>query len=391
MSATPIALELERFQRRAYRVGALGCGLLLIGLLVDAQQFFRSYLVAWLYWLAPALGSLAIVMLHKLTGGAWGFGIRRLLEAGMRTLPLLAGLFVPIAFGIGSLYEWSHADVVAADPLLQHKSVYLNVPFFLARALGYFALWIWLARTILRLTESYDRNANPRLLRRIGRLAGPGLGIYVLTMSFAAFDWGMSLEPHWFSTIYGLHFIVGQALAGLCLAIVVSARLSQREPFSRWLGPAHFHDLGNLTLAFVMLWAYISFSQFLIVWSGNLPEETPWYIHRLHHGWQALSLLLVVFHFALPFLVLLVRRSKRNARLLARLALVLLALRFVDLYWYIAPSFHHDGFRLSWMDAAAMVGVGGLWLGTYTRMLRGRPLVSLQDARLHASLEEVRA
>jgi hypothetical protein len=237
MSVTPIALGLERFQRRAYRFGALGCALLLIGLFIDSEQFFSSWLTAWLYWLAPALGSLAIVMLHKLTGGAWGFAIRRLLEAAMRTLPLVALGFVPIALGIGSLYEWSHADVVAADPVLQHKHAYLNVPFFLGRAVLYFALWILLARVILRLTESYDKFANPRLLRRLGRIAAPGLAIYVLTMSFAAFDWGMSLEPHWFSTIYGLHFIVSQALAALCLAIVVSARLSRREPFSRWLGP----------------------------------------------------------------------------------------------------------------------------------------------------------
>src|SRR5262249_12943664 len=309
------------------------------GFFVDRERCLQAYLAAYLWVLGPALGSLAIVMLHNMTGGAWGFAIRRLLEAAMRTLPAMALLFVPIALGVRTLYEWSHDDVVAADPILQHKAAYLNVPFFLARALVYFALWAGLALFMTKLAGRYDRKPSLKALRRLKSASGFGLAAYVLSASFASFDWGMSLEPHWFSTIYGVHSIVGQALSTLCFAIVLAAFLARHEPFSRWILPRHFHDLGNLTMAFVMLWAYVSFSQFLIIWSGNLPEEIPWYLSRVGPAWQALALLLVVCHFAAPFAVLLVRNSKRNARVLAALAGALLVARYLDVYWHVAPAF----------------------------------------------------
>src|SRR6185503_4195993 len=268
-----VAPALARIQRTAFTVGAVGAVLSLLGLFVDRQRFLQAYLSGYLFVLGPALGSLAIVMLHNMTGGGWGFAIRRLLEAAMRTLPFMGLAFLPIALGVHQLYEWSHADVIAADPILQHKAAYLNVPFFLARALVYFALWAGLALFMVRLSERYDRKLSLKALRRLKSASGFGLAAYVLSMSFASFDWGMSLEPHWFSTIYGVHFIVGQGLSTLCLAILAAAFLARHEPFSRWIEPRHFHDLGNLTMAFVMLWAYVSFSQFLIIWSGNLPEE----------------------------------------------------------------------------------------------------------------------
>ncbi len=388
MSATtPLAHNLERLQRTAFRVGGGAAVLCLVGLFVDRDQFFRSWLIGFLFWLAPALGSLAIVMLHNMTGGAWGFTIKRLLEAAMRTLPALAALALPILLGIGSLYEWSHADVVANDEILQRKEAYLNVPFFIVRTVLYFAIWIFLARKLIRLAERYDRTLNPKALRRIGFLSGFGLVLYFLTMSFASFDWGMSLEPHWFSTIYGVHFIIGQGLSTLCLAVIVCSRLVRHDPFSRWIEKSHFHDLGNLMLAFVMLWAYISFSQFLIVWSGNLPEETPYYLTRTQNGWQVMALVLVVCHFAAPFFILLSRRNKRTATTLARLATVLFLLRFVDYVWLIAPSFHHGEMHLSWLDVAAPVAIGGIWIGLFTRNLRGRPLISLHG-KLLKQLEE---
>lgn len=388
MSGTPIALWIENLRRRSLRAAAVGALVLFVGFFVDRPQFFQSYLFAWLFCLGLALGSLALVLLHNLTGGAWGFAIRRLMEASLRTLPLLALLFVPVLFGIGHLYEWSHADVVAADPVLQHKHAYLNVPFFTVRAAVCFAVWIGLSRLVLGLNARNDRTPHPRYQRRLRLWSAPGLALYVLTMSFAAFDWGMSLEPHWFSTMYGLIFIVGQALSTLCLAIVVAAALARFEPFSRFLARSHFHDLGNLTLAFVMLWAYVSFSQYLIIWSGNLPEETPYYLHRTQNGWQAIALALVVLHFAMPFLILLSRRAKRDPRSLAGLALVILALRLVDLHWHVAPAFHHDGLHVSLLDLAAPLALGGLWLAAFASMLKGRPLLSLQDAKLHKQLEE---
>ncbi len=386
MSATtPIASDIARMQRASFLVAAVAGVLLLIGALVDFQRFLQAYLVGYLMWLGPTLGSLAIVMLHNMTGGKWGFAIRRLLEAGMRNVPLMAVLFLPLLLGVTQLYEWAHVE---HDPIIEAKRAYLNVPFFALRALIFFAVWYGLSTAMLRLAEKYDRTLSIPALRKLKGYSGLGLVAYVMTMSFASFDWGMSLEPHWFSTIYGVHFVVGQVLSTLCLAIVAASRLKRVEPFSRWLERSHFHDLGNLLLAFVMLWAYISFSQFLIIWSGNLPEETPWYLNRLGFGWQTFAMILVLGHFAAPFVILLLRRSKRNARVLATLAMALFALRFVDYYWLLAPAFHHGEFHPSWMDAVAPIGVGALWMGMFLRNTRGRPLVSLQDSKLLQQLEE---
>ncbi len=392
MSATTLSINLARLQRTTLALGALGAGLLCLGFLRDPGQFHRSYLVGYLFWLGPTLGGMAVVMLHNLTGGAWGFAIRRLLEAGMRNLPVMLLLFLPIAFGIHHLYEWSHAELVASDELLLRKAAYLNVPFFLGRAAAYFAIWCFFAFGMMRLFARYDRSLSIVALRRTKVFSGLGLAVYVLTMSFASFDWSMSLEPHWFSTMYGVHFVVGQVLTTLSLAIVVASRLARHEPFSRWIEPYHFHDLGNLLLAFVMLWAYVSFSQFLIIWSGNLPEETPWYLHRLAHGWQALAIVLVVFHFAVPFLVLLSRRRKRSSGSLALVGVGLLAVRLLDYFWLIAPAFAGGaGPRVHWMDALAPLAIGCLWIGLFIRNLRGRPLVSLQDSKLLKRLEEAPA
>ena len=389
---TPLTIDLSRIQRIAFGVGLVATGLVVYGFLEDPEQFYRSYLQAFLFWLAPTLGSLALIMLHNMTGGGWGFAIRRLLEAALRNVPFMLVAFLPVALGVTHLYEWTNADVVQGDPILQHKAGYLNLPFFFVRAIVYFAVWVGLALGIVRFAARYDRWLEIGALRKLKTLSALGIIAYVGTMSFASFDWAMSLEPHWFSTIYGIHFVVGQVLSTLCLAVLVAARIARHEPFARWFQKSHFHDLGNLMLAFVMLWAYISFSQFLIIWSGNLPEETPWYLNRLHLGWQGVALFLVVFHFFVPFVILLTRRSKRSAQILSALAVVIFLIRYIDLYWLIAPAFAHGGgIHPSWMDIVVPIALGGIWLGLFVHNLRGRPLVSLQDAKLLGHLEEAPA
>jgi hypothetical protein len=241
------------------------------------EQLFRSYLIAYLFWFGIALGCLPLLMLHHLVGGAWGFVIRRILEAGTRTLPLMIVLFVPLLLGIHSLYEWSDPEIVARDQILQAKHAYLNVSFFIIRAVVYFAAWIIFAYFLNRWSAEQDATGNPILLRRFQLLSAPGIVVYTLGITFASIDWGMSLEPHWFSTIYGMLFIVGQTLAALAFVIPVAVLLSDSPPASGFMKADVFQDLGNLLLAFVMLWAYISFSQYLIIWAGNLPEEIPWY------------------------------------------------------------------------------------------------------------------
>jgi hypothetical protein len=369
------ARALDLIQRRALVVGAAGLLVCVLGAIGSPRQFFQSYLVGYLFWAGIALGCTAIVMLHHLVGGGWGVAIRRLLESGTRTFPFLALLLIPLLFGLRHLYIWARPDVVAADELLQHKQPYLNVPFFLLRTAFYFAVWLVLAYFLNRWSGEQDRAQSPAVQGRLQKLSGPGLVIYGLTVTFASVDWVMSLEPHWYSTIYGIIFMVGQALATLAFVITALMVLSSRTVLGDMLTAQNFHDLGNLMLAFVMLWAYVAFSQFLIVWSGNLPEEIPWYIARMGGGWGWIAGGLIVFHFALPFLLLLSRQNKRRLRTLATLAAAMLVLRLVDLFWIVAPAFHEKQFHVHWMDLAAPVGIGGIWIAAFVWQLKRRPLL----------------
>ncbi len=371
--------ELDRIQRRSLLVGGVGLTLCVGGALLDPAQFFQSYLFAYLFWIGIALGSLAILMLHHLVGGAWGFVIRRVLEAAAGTLPVMALLFVPILFGLHDLYVWARPEAVAGSELLQHKSPYLNVPFFLIRTAIYFAAWIGLAFLFNEWSLEQDRTGEPALSRRLQMLSGPGLLVYGLTMTFGSIDWVMSLEPEWFSTIYGITFMVGQALAGFAFAILIAVLLADRQPLAGVVSAAHFHDLGNLLLAFVMLWAYMAFSQFLIIWTGNLPEEITWYLHRAGGGWNWVGLFVVIFHFAVPFLLLLSRGAKRRLHMLFAVAMTIVVMRLVDLFWLVAPAFHPSGVRVHWMDLVAPIGVGGIWMGVFARQLKGRPLLPPHD------------
>jgi hypothetical protein len=357
----------------------------------DYQQYLRSWLVAFLLVLSLPLGSLALLMLHSLTGGAWGLAIRRVLEASVRTLPVAALAFVPIALGLHELYEWSHADVVAADPILAHKAPYLDPRGFVLRGGGYFVLWGLLAVAVSRIGSRLDRSAEESVARRLRAVSAPGLALYAVTLTFASVDWAMSLEPHWFSTLYGMIFVVGQGLATFAFAIVAAAWLRRREPYARRLRPEHFHDLGKLLFAFVFLWAYLAYSQYLIIWTGNLAEETPWYLHRSSHGWQAVAIFLIALHFVLPFAVLLTRKVKRTPRLLAAIGGWLLLMRLVDLYWLIVPAFHHEGIHLSWMDVVAPLALGALWLAAFAHQLARRPLDSALDAQLESVAEGAQA
>ena len=347
------------------------------GAFINPGQFYHSYLLAFLFWLAAALGGLALTMLHHMSGGGWGVVLRRILEAAARTLPWMAVLFLPIAFGARELYPWTDAAKVATDHVLQEKAIYLNLPFFLARAALYFAIWIGLTWFLTRWSAEQDRTGNPAIAARMQRMSAGGLVMYAVTMTLASIDWGMSLEPHWFSTMYGFLFIIGQALMGLSLAIVMARRLSREQPMLAVYKAGHFHDFGKLLFAFTMLWAYLSFSQFLIIWSANLPEEIPWYMHRMNHGWEAIGIGLMVCHFAVPLLVLLSRQSKRSPAILAGMAIWLIAMRFLDLFYRIVPEAYPSGLDFSWMDVAAMVGLGGVWMTIFTSNLPEPPAAAV--------------
>jgi hypothetical protein len=292
----------------------------------------------------------------------------------------MAILFLPIGFGLSNLYEWAIPEHVAHDPLLQHKSAYLNVPFFLGRAVFYFIAWITTAYFLNRWSLEQDSHPSTKLTRRLEMLSRGGLLLYALTMTFAAMDWGMSLEPHWFSTIYGVMFMGGQGVSTFAFVIPVAALIAARPPFSRIISPDQFHDLGKLMLTFVMLWAYFALSQYLIIWSANLPEEIPFYLSRTKNGWEWVAALLIVVHFALPFLILLSRDVKRHARAVAVVACLLIVARFVDLFWLLRPPVQHQGeLALHWLDPAAAAAIGGMWMWLFVSQLKTRPMLPLND------------
>ena len=381
--AAPAALD--RVQRRALVAGGAGILLCALGFFLDRPAFYRAWLVGWTYWLGIALGCLAIMMLHHLTRGAWGLVARRVLEAAGRTLPVLALLFVPLLFGLQELYPWARPEA-AADHLLQAKAAYLNVPFFVARAALYFVIWGGFAFILSRLSRRQDETGDLQLTRRMQLLASAGIVLYCLAASFASVDWLMSLQPHWFSTIYGVYFLGGQGISALAFLIVVALFLWRREPMSEVLSPGHFHDWGKLLLAFVMLWTYFSFSQFLIIWSGNLPEEITWYAARTRGGWQWLAIALALFHFALPFVLLLSRDLKRRPQRLAAVAGWMLVMRWLDLVWQVEPAFSPERFTFHWLYLAAPLAVGGLWVAAWAAELKRRPLLPLRDPWLPEAL-----
>jgi hypothetical protein len=382
----PARPELSGLRRAALMAAAAGAIALLAGAFVDAEQFFRSYLFAYLYWAGLAIGCLGVFMVYSLTGGAWGVSVRRLLEAGAGTMPLVAVLFVPLLFGLHHLYPWTDAGTMMADEVLRAKVPYLNVSFFVARAAIYFAAWLTLVFFLMRWSKAQDRTGDPRFETLLRKLSGGGLVVLGFTVTFAAFDWVMSLDPHWMSTVFGMLFLAGQGLGAMALVIAAAFLLSRRENFGRIFVPTILNDLGNLLLAFVMVWAYLSFSQLLIIWAGNLPEEIPWYLHRIEGGWRYVAMSLAVFYFAVPFLVLLGRSNKRQHRRLASIAVGILAARALEMFYLVMPEFSHGHFGVHWMDAAALAGVGGLWVNLFLRRLGSLPLLAPNDPDLAPAL-----
>jgi hypothetical protein len=387
MPADPIVLELSSLQRKALLVGGIASVLAVVALFLDREQFLRSYLFAYLYWTGMALGCLGILLLHHVVGGKWGMMIRRACEAGARTMLLMAVLFLPVLIGMKALYPWTRPEA-AKDANIQAKAAYLNVPFFTARAVFFFAVWVAFAYLLSRWSREQDRTSNRWLIDRMRRFSAPGLVVLTLTATFAFVDWIMSLEPHWYSTIYGAMFMIGQMLGSFAFVIALVIVLSKSPVFRDRITEQHIHDLGNLMFAFMVLWAYLSFSQFLIIWAGNLPQEIPWYVARLNGGWGKVAGLIVIFHFAVPFVLLLMRGIKRRAERLLRVCLLLLVIRIVDVYWIVEPSFYGQRIQIHWQDLVMPVAIGGLWLTAFFWQLKDRPLVPVGDPRLEGPPRE---
>lgn len=372
---------------RALVAGAVAAAIAIVWAMFDPLQAARSYLLGYLLWLGIALGSLGILGIHYLAGGAWGAVVRRPLEAATRTLPLLAVLFVPIALSASSIFEWAHPGVMEHDPVLAAKSQYLNLPFFYARAAIYFAAWILVSVFLNRWSIAQDREPGDAATRRLEMMGRGTLVIYGITATFAAVDWVMSLEPHWFSMVFGLLIMSEQVLSAFAFSIVVLLFLRRRDLIPDVVRPQQMRDLGSFLLAFVMIWAYLSLSQLLIIWSANLPEEISWYLRRSVGGWKEVGTGLVLLHFAVPFFVLLSRHAKEHAKVLGGVALWLLFGRWVELVWLIVPSYEKGGFTLHLLDVVLPVAIGGLWLWAYLGHLGRHPLLPLHDPALEEEAE----
>lgn len=371
----------QTIQQRSLIIGALGAVATIAGLFLAPHDFYSAYLIGFMFWLGLSLGCMAILMLYHMVGGSWGTVARRTLESGMMTLPMMAVLFLPIVLNLPKLYNWAQPEELAKDAKLADIATsYLHfggIDGVFARYILYFAIWIGMAFFLNSWSTEQDTpEGGAKSTLRFRAISSIGLVIYSLSISFAVIDWVMSLQARWISTIYGLLFVAGEALSAFCFVVVIESILGKRKPMSDYLTKTEVHDHGKLMLAFVMVWAYFNFSQWLIIWAGNLPEEIPWYVRRMHGGWGGVGLFLVIFHFAVPFALLLSQSLKKNAGQLALLASWLIFMRIVDIFWHIEPA-THTAFHLSWVHFAVIAGIGGLWMAYFFRNLRSRPLLAV--------------
>lgn len=390
------------FDSKTYRlssVGNPGRNLLIIGIValllslagyfIDSGQFFHSYLVAFVFWCTVSLGGLFFVMIHYLTNATWSVVLRRLGENIMMLLPVMAVFAIPMLFGLGDLYHWSHADIVHADPLLEGKSAYLNIPFFIIRMVAYFAIWILLARYLYKLSLKQDVEHNDSLLRKAVKASAPGMILFALTITFFSFDLLMSLDSHWYSTIYGAYVFAGSFLSFLCFITLYIITLRKRGILADTITLEHFRDLGKLIFAFLIFWGYMAFSQYLLIWYGNIPEETVWFLHRWDGNWKIISLVLVFGHFVIPFFVLFPMEIKKNMPVMMVMSTWILIMHWIDIYWLVMPTLHPHGIYFSWMDLTTMIGIGGIFIWRFLRINYSRPLVPVNDPRLESSIKIV--
>jgi hypothetical protein len=372
-------------------VGVLALALTVLGGLAgNSAGFFRAYLFGYTVWVGLGLGSLGVVLVPFLTGGNWGLVTRRIFEAAAATLPLMAILFVPLLFGLNTLYAWAQPAAVATDAILQHKASYLNVPFFITRTVIYLAIWIALVFLLRPWSTAQDRSADPEALHRLQRFSVVAILVLALTVTFAAIDWLMSLDADWYSTMYPPMVGAGDMLLALSFGIIVVTLVAPVSTIGETLTPRIFNDLGSLLLAFLMLWAYMSYFQYLLIWAGNLSDEIPWYLRRVEGGWLSVALVLAGLGFAVPFWFLLFRPIKRNRRTLRLVAALIVVMHLVNVYWLVVPPFEPGGPVFEWLPVAALVGLGGLWLAVFSWELGARPLLPPNDPRLPRVLEDAR-
>lgn len=378
---------IARAQIPALAIGLLGIGGTIAGFIINADAFYKAWLPAYIFWFLIAAGSLAVLMLQYVTGGEWGLLIRRPLGAAARTIPLFILFGIPIALGLPHIYEWARPEA-AQDHLLAQKALWLNSRDWIIRSLIYFALWsLWAWRIrVLSLKFYEDRSPYTELSRR--KWSASGLLMIVLTLTLVSVDWVMSLEPKWYSSMFGISFTIGAGLSAFAFVTFFLVLISGTKAMADILKPSHFRDLGNLMLAFTMLWAYTAFSQFLLIWYGNIKEETPYYLKRMHGGWGLMAAALVVFHFFLPFFLLLMRAIKDRPKTIAIVTVIMLLMRFVDINWLVTPAHYPHHFHFSWITLFAFLGIGGLWLAAFIWQLKGQTIIPIHETWVDEAIRE---
>lgn len=385
MPSPELRRDLNGWVTKALGAGVLLAAVSVAGAFFDPRDFFRSYLLGYLFWTNLTLGALGVVMMQYLTGGAWGVMTRRTFESAARTLPLLAVLFIPVAIGIPSLYEWARPELVRKEYVLQHRAPYMNTGMFIGRTVLYFVIWMLLTYLLTKWSARQDETGGYE--KRMAALSAPGLILYVFTVTFASVDWAESLETDFYSTIWGFSFVSRQGMTAIAFAILMMALLRRQKPMSEFFREKHLHDLGKLLLTFVMLWAYFVFSQLLVIWSGNLTDEIPFYLRRFSTSWGWLGVMLIVLQFIVPFLLLLSRPLKRSFVALCAVVGLVLFMRFVDLMWLVMPSYYKQGFRITWLNFSVPLAIGGLWTAMFLRELRSRPLLPVGAPNLESAIE----
>lgn len=366
--------------------GVLGVLLCAVAFQRNRETFFVSYLTAFCFFLAIALGALFFVMVQHLARAGWSVTVRRTAETLGNNLLVMLLLFLPLLLGVHELYHWTHEDVRAADHLVQTKSAYLNLPFFYARAAFYFLVWVFLGSWFLRMSRRQDETSDPQLSRTMGRMAAPGLILFALTLTFFAVDWIMSIDAHWYSTMFGVYYFAGAVVAFYCTLILIVSWLRKTGHARDSINAEHYHDMGKLLFGHNIFWAYIAFSQFMLIWYANIPEGTLFFVHRAEGGWKTVSLTLPWLHFAVPFLYMMSHNVKRRPRLLGIGAAGLLVMCYIDVYWLVQPYFHHEGPRFGLSDVGSLLTVGGFFMFFFMHNLRQARLIPVGDPRLKECL-----
>ncbi len=382
---TYMLLETDSFAKKALIAGAAGILLSVVGAFMDREQFYQAYLTAFTFFTTMSLGGLFFVLIHHITGAHWGMVMRRVAENLACTLPLMGFFMIPLFFGMHDLFHWSHADAVAHDPILQGKAGYLNVTFFVIRNIIYFVIWGWLVRSLRKLSVAQDKG-DVEALGKMRRIAAGGTVLYALTVTLFSFDWLMSLDPHWYSTIFGVYVFSGGFLGGLAILAIMSIVL-RNNGAGNFVTAEHTHDLGKFLFAFTAWWAYIGGAQYFLIWYGNIPEETIYFLHRWEHGWKEFSLFLILFHFIIPFIVLAFRAVKRVPILVVLMSVLFLVMHYADHFWMVAPTFNDHHFQVSWMHLTTLLGIGGIYLGFLFKKMGGAPIIAMNDPKLQKSID----